>query len=371
MSPEAFPTPDNEPEEPKEIGVELTQPEVEGPLPPVESNAISKEPMSTRRILMKGVALSLPLVAAQLAMSPLPKTGEEEAKRIRENLENVFNVETPHAQYKIVYSRHYIMNNPEIVANVDGVVVEGTGAFKDRDDVDRFISNSTHPNDQIANPQYKEIFKRIMRENKPLYLVDINTSSPSSKTDVNIAAIKGTYLPAAEAGAGVALGMSGVKDLRSEKTPTRRRFLKGISKIFGGAYLGSHLPAQLTSDTVEQSEQSSLRKMNKTLTRFNNRIHPETTGYAITMRNTLIAQKSEAVAQELQKEIGKKPVIAILIGADHVGIEDELKLSEEERILKLKDKLGSEFAHQSKIFKAVRDPRGGRNITSYDDPAFK
>jgi hypothetical protein len=99
----------------------------------------------------------------------------------------------------------------------------------------------------------------------------------------------------------------------------RRKFLKGCLKVFAGAgvmggFLGS---IQLASTKGEATP--VLPELNSIL----NYLPPTS---VVELRNAIAARKiEEFIAPKLQTELKKKPLIAIVYGGAHTGIETDLK----------------------------------------------
>gem|GEM_PF-4908885 len=91
------------------------------------------------------------------------------------------------------------------------------------------------------------------------------------------------------------------------------------------------------------NEHSLFRKAEKASRSLNQVIHPEMRRFGIQTRNTLMAQKSEAVAKLLARDLNRKPEVAVIIGGAHAGIEGELKEAEEKRVRELRRDLGKSF----------------------------
>lgn len=159
---------------------------------------------------------------------------------------------------------------------------------------------------------------------------------------------------------------------------TRRGVMKGFGKTSIGLWLSSHIPEGLARRisykdfTTEPDENSNARKLEKFFIKLNSNIHPETRTIAASTRNIIIAQKSEYVAKQLAKSLGKKPEIAIIVGGAHTGIEDELLKTKEERIQELKESLEDDFKKQGKII-MVQSTSNGKALSAslLEDPEFK
>jgi hypothetical protein len=73
-------------------------------------------------------------------------------------------------------------------------------------------------------------------------------------------------------------------------------------------------------------------------------------------RNDLWAQKSETVAKYMEKDLGRKPNLAMSMGADHVGIERSLQDVPAERLSRLATDLGEDFKNEGLIAKITLTP---------------
>ena len=116
----------------------------------------------------------------------------------------------------------------------------------------------------------------------------------------------------------------------------RRDFLKLLSKSLLAVYFAPQLAEDLIlflslPDKAMLNEEAVRRKIHRFLIKLNEKIHPETNMILITLRNIIMAQKLITIAQDINKEISKKPEIGVVVGASHIGIEEALNLDEKER----------------------------------------
>ncbi len=112
---------------------------------------------------------------------------------------------------------------------------------------------------------------------------------------------------------------------------TRREFIKRTAILTLSGYFS--LPAIKEATAPIASRSPSMRKIDRAI----DTVHPETKSAIVEGRNSLLAQKSEAVAKLIGKELGHKPEIAISIGAAHYGLGNELQKNTRERIRELKN----------------------------------
>ncbi len=304
---------------------------------------------------------------------------DEERRRIYENLENVAHIETPNAHYNIVYSVHSQITNPRVVDGVDVVALESVADFSD----DTEVLVDLHDIRRDRRHQYTNVVNKALTIGTPLFYVDATPAwiGEREKDDLRNARLATFSRTSLETATGGALLASGLTDrLKPEGTSTRRSFfgiMRKFGKLIAGGYLASHLPEQIAHNTEIYSTQHELPDVQSTshgirkeMTDINSRIHPEINTDALETRNTLVAEKVESLARYLRKELGRKPTIALIIGAFHTGIEQELLRDPQDRIQDLKGKLGEKFESQGKIWGAVSQG-GSLKVKCLVDPSFK
>lgn len=289
---------------------------------------------------------------------PLDVAGQEKS---------ITNLETANAHYKILYTRHDYVASPALMDGADALILEGAGIAPREEGLTAPFKMDESHRDNL------ELAKKAIGMRKPFFLTDfVGTNIDHLSREIKKTGRIGD----------IETLIGGVLLYKSPDIATSRRgFIAGSAAAVGGAYLASRAPQKIADlattrmHTTGPDEKSISRKIEKGLGGVNTAIHPETYSTVIETRNTLIAQKTEAVAHMLRKELGRKPVIAICIGAAHFGLEAELMSSEKERIIKLRRDFGTDFAQQAILVRIdVADPNDqGREVLRgrvLKDPAF-
>lgn len=295
-------------------------------------------------------------IAAATAVSAEKASLQQDG--IHERLLNVTQLETENARYQIVYSIHNRINNPNVIQGADAVVLEATDITTKKKLLEILKWETEEKTDPIVSfltaPQYKEIIQAAFANRTPMYFADAVETAGFKREDKIV-----DFVVPVEELAALGLGLSAAKDL---KQTDRRAFITGVAKAAGAAYLSSSIPqiaTEMAAGTTffsEPDESSISRKAERVVGGINEAIHPEQHTEMVTSRNTLIAEKSEIIAKLLRKELGRKPQIAIVIGAAHFGIEDELAASESERIRRLRKEYGENLPKEQTILRIQTHP---------------
>lgn len=160
-------------------------------LPEQEIKAREAKAASRRHFLRQALGMS---VGGAVAITSNTQIGRSNFKyEGRKNFENVKEIETENAKYKIVYSVHAIATNPEILNKVDAVFLEGfqndkqgvsgtTDMIKDvaSDEEDAEAIYKKH---ESLHGQYKEIYKTLLTNNGRLFFVDM-VGNDTDKTEL-------------------------------------------------------------------------------------------------------------------------------------------------------------------------------------------
>jgi hypothetical protein len=299
-------------------------------------------------------------------MASLEHVGTQEIPR------NVVELETASAQYRIIYTEHEVPTNPETIRGVDGVVLECVGDFNNSNTLKRQV-RSIETNNPSFSPSNRAILKESQRLHTPVFFVDF--SSESSKalggdTDALLYEMMGRrVIEFLEAGLGVAAGAYVIKRGITTQTMTRRDFILGP--------LAAFLALPFTQSALlfggDADETSIHRRAVRVMNSVNSVVHPELKTLAIEGRNLLIAQKGETVGSILRAEKGRKPKLGITIGAEHIGIENALKMKPEERIRRLAGYLRGQMSRESLITRVDFPNKNPKEIqvTFYEDRALK
>jgi len=271
--------------------------------------------------------------------------------------ENIVIVETPEARFRIAYAIHPIPQRPEEVKGVDGIVLEtAVGRYSTKEEAEKTFYENVFV---VGRKQYSHIVEEAAKEGKPLFLADVSLDlnrlllmESLRYHEINaslllLALLVGdALLTSRKASRRFWRYEREFKKLKSEeerreflkkilgeKPITRRDFLRwsieGILALYFSTQALEKIYAQLTAPHVDES--SKARRIFRIIEALNEKIHPETHLIIITLRNIILAQKLHTIAEELSEEIRRIPEVAIAVGASHIGIEEALKKTNEER----------------------------------------
>lgn len=209
---------------------------------------------------------------------------------------------TGNGDYWLIHARHdnvtdELMFHDDRIKTLDAIVLEDVG-----------LGSAAFSSDQ-----YTSIINAARENNVHLYTIDI-AGSPDIEGYVEYERML-VY-----AGAAAAIGCTAAAHIvKRMKKMTRRKMLG----LFGGVLAGLGIAAlgfapKLAQDSlVESGEASGIAK--QVLETETSIIKTE----AITMRNAVSAKKAEEfLAPMLAERLGRKPRIALVYGAYHVGMQD-------------------------------------------------
>lgn len=230
--------------------------------------------------------------------------------------ENVAIVETPKADFRIIYrAAHHVYGiSPETLGNnYDGVFLEKMGDYSVSEESEEMVKQASKLKD------FCQIVEKAKKEKKPIFFGDLITTEGYVFSQLQYALKK--------------IETSGVVlyPLLSLAREIEMDWLK--STLIGG-YLGTHLAEDILGVRSALKEGKIPRKLRKFLITLNERVHPETHAIVLTLRNYLFAQKMYTIPKMLEKE-GKKPELAIVIGGAHSGIEKALRTAEKKRLKRI------------------------------------
>lgn len=222
---------------------------------------------------------------------------------------NVVHFETSNAIYRIVYSLHHQTTKEEDVGDVDAIAIE--------------LANSEYNTKQDANITFHYLSKSIgnigiieaaKKKGFPVFLIDVSTKQ-------NLFLNLTFGLKCVEATTGLFVLSSLFKDIG--KKLTRRDFLRISAKTGFSIWSLLHL---------EETVHNLIKGKNPQYisTRLLELSHPETVAIILTLRNHIWAQKLETITKTLSTK--RKPIIALIIGKGHTGVERALAKDEEERL---------------------------------------
>lgn len=221
--------------------------------------------------------------------------------------ENVEVVETALGKFRLIYGSH-LTEQPtkDLGVNYAGIVLE-QGAVG---------TKSLSPDSRNPFLQYKAVLSELEKNKKPLFLVD-----PASALHF----WGGTALAAAEGTAGFMLFEKFRK--QGQKNVSRRDVLKQSARFLGATYLMT--PVVLNALSIMASDNP--KGSQKLISDIQETVHPEVSGFALTLRNLISAHKMGKIYQKNKPTFENKELAAIF-GAGHTGLSDSLGMAPEERL---------------------------------------
>ncbi|MBI2514791.1 hypothetical protein HYV91_01195 [Candidatus Wolfebacteria bacterium] len=238
--------------------------------------------------------------------------------------DNISVIETSGGKFRVIYGDHRERQKPEDLGeSAVALMLETAGLsidYSEPKQAEEFFSRLSQ------HFQYKKIIEKVQRENKPIFLGDI--------TDAEAVLLLRQLLKTGETIAApllfslLACMLSG-RMLSGRKEISRRDLLKNLSIALPGIYFSTQT-AQLVPGLIRKlrGKYSPLNLFRKIMIDINERLHPETDAILLTLRNYILAQKLKTIAQKLSKGVSEKPEIAIVVGANHMGIERALRENE-------------------------------------------
>lgn len=283
-------------------------------------------------------------------------SGEQPNPVERHEYDNVRELETEHARYLIVYNNHGYELPATLLDGKDALFLELVYS-NDKKELGQKLLERVDPQAENQDPDgyvRDQLLLRAAREQVPVYLVD-TTEQIYTEFKMENEMENQAKLQMLEAGAGVALLASANKDLRQGKAPvTRRDFLRGLAKGIGGAYLVS--PAvenfalsHLAGALGHPNEKNPARQSHRAIAGINQVLHPEMKSGVLHYRNTVMAEKAEAAAQRLGATLGRKPEVVLPVGAEHFGIEEELRRKSAQRVSDIEARLGESAVRENVV----------------------
>lgn len=338
---------------------------------------------------------------------PLHQAEETPKNENPEKEKNTVEVETLNAFYNVLFNIHNLPIREEMIPPSDAFLLEYVADYPNllKQGFEEYLSGARerlHLSEEeyealrqkhaIMDVQilYQNIIKRAKKERKPLFIPDINRALYNKK---EMSSDKEAIIKIIEAVLGCSLVVMSVTDaakiIKSNEPVTRREFLKKGAKIIGqlsgAAYLGAPRVAEIAIKNAAEyymleptkERLGNLQKAQKTyeMIEKTNPLDSQPT-FTVDTRNALIAQKAEAVAEVMEKELGRKPELSLAIGALHFGIVESLQQTSAQRMKKLKNDLGEHLAEENRIIRIDFLPdEAGENekakITIIEDPAFR
>lgn len=208
-------------------------------------------------------------------------------------------VSTPHADYRVIRSRHddpAQPNIPEEVGDAEYLCIERGIDNHDLDYLNQRVLDSF-----FESVQDKEIIN--MRQLKEIYITDTISDEDFEKLTAderNVAAAYAAIGVTLLGSAGMAAGASALAKMRS----TRRGLLIGAGSL---GVAGAYATSPVSSLLVGQGFKSRILEVP-----YNHFYR-----YIGHFRNFVIAHKSEHIAKMIREQTGSRPKIAITVGANH------------------------------------------------------
>jgi hypothetical protein len=248
------------------------------------------------------------------------KPNTQETRPRIERKGNIARIETREALYVIAYGQHNkAQDYRDIPDNTRIVFLENsTGDWsREYNGYDHFRTDE----------QYGGLVQSLEQRNISICFSDVNIKR------INIPKIR--PLPPdfitlmAETALGSGLIYSAVKRNSENTRSSRRKFLSKTSKAIAGTYLLSPMISGLGRGATYQN---GLGEHSVEARKFINDIHPEIDIIVGSFREAVMGFKEQWLAES----IGNKPVIATVIGAIHVGLEEVLQSTQQDKLNLLK-----------------------------------
>lgn len=228
------------------------------------------------------------------------------------NKGNVVIIKKPEATYTIIYGIHVRGQKVEdIPKDIDGLFLE-SGTFPWFEDPAKCVR------DLSKHMQYNPLFATIEKEQIPILLGDVMYK------------YNDLLMLLLDTGVSTTQWFVGYRMLQSLLGGNDKKKKQSVAQkvVVGGIAAWMLLPTLATMLRLGSSFMGVAEKETSALKRFAHKVHPESEVLFLTVRNAAIAEKVSFFAQKL----GKKPHIAIILGAGHVGVEDMLVKSSDERM---------------------------------------
>jgi len=233
-------------------------------------------------------------------------------------------VDTEHIRVNIGYGVHGQEQSSEIISQETQAVTIETG-LNDYTERPETLANA-YRIAQEGETQYQKLMRDTQRRGLPLLFSDA-TYKPGGEFVFTAEMLAST----AETGLGLKTLQNVSKEL-TERYPrkyTRREVLKLMAGGIAGAYLATNSIPKILTYPLSLTERGTekIREM----TKQNERLHPLNYVFTHQVRNTIIAEKLCWLGENTGLE-----EVALSIGAAHVGIENVLQTTSEERLAFLK-----------------------------------
>jgi hypothetical protein len=285
----------------------------------------------TRRSYLESFIGGLTGLLGAGAIHEISAPGSEDYEINRK--EELVELEYEDYRHDVLYGTHITGENPEHVSeDLDGVFLEGAPYVSRPKEAMNFLS---------SHPQYEPIMQEFEENDIPVYLTDIDT-------------VPGVPM--------IETGMTGPSYILGRKfreegltsignAESLRENLKNSGKLSGGIWLELPLTNTISSGLthiLEKGEGTAAE-----FTKLKERLHPQSSFNTLKFRNKGTAQKQQSIIEEEDKE---EPYYLSIWGAGHVGFEDELMTSDEERIndLRRTKPVWDTIADDEHLYKSIK-----------------
>lgn len=220
--------------------------------------------------------------------------------------EGVVKVEGPTANFTIIYGVHIATEDPNrIPSDIDGLVIEAGWPYP--------VTYGDFQRIRYHN-QYVDLFTKAEREGFPIIQADVKLKNVVLTTAADGAVV----VP--EFAVGFSLLYSAWNALQRDHS--RREFITASAKAGLGTYLS--LPTAAFTFRWMSSLAGVFEDQSRELAKLADKSHPEAFLFLLKLRNAIIAYKAQSF-YKFSENPSQRQHLAIVIGAEHVGIEDRLK----------------------------------------------
>lgn len=248
---------------------------------------------------------------------------------------NIATITKPEGSYSIAYGFHLVEGKPKIPEGIDGICFEMAYA---------------HP---ITSAEIQRVIDAAGSNQKPIIANAKSKGLPLLATDCAIT----PFALAEEVVGPLEFILSGYlfdkirEEIAKKGGMTRREFFK--SMLVGGASLYLALPTVSMLGRAGSSLTGIGEGQTAELAKAAQKAHPEYKIFIYGLRNVVVAQKMQFIL-----ELGTYKHLLATIGAGHVGLENAILSSEEERIAFL-------IRMKPILPQVVTDPKTLYQITEY------
>lgn len=220
-------------------------------------------------------------------------------------------IETANAIYVLSLEQH---TAPDFTAfekyHPDFLAIEGEPDISHESTLQSLIEGKIDPKSSL----WGEVFQKSLLE-RPLLMVDpyvdVRERFYTAEKGLAVAALVGASL--------YQVGSALLRRKNSDKKTTRRRLFKALAFFLASEAV---MPTIMGVPTYFPGELGPIRER---LAIWNDALSKIRDPVVVDARNAIIAEKLEQMAPSLRKELGRKPVILIHIGAGHHGISSYLR----------------------------------------------